>query len=210
MPATTALWICQHCPAQHKSYLDFKRHMARHRKAFSGLAGLECPLCGFTVTDKNNLRSHLNTHTKPLICSLCLRRFARKSGLETHLLKHAQWWKPRCAAPGCQSTAEAQPPPVMPAPCCCGVICPVCGKFLRHKGSLRLHLKIHDPHKDYKCAFCHRKFTQKVNCETHLTQHTGVRHYRCEQGCCERAFATRQAQSAHRKAYLRRTGGVRA
>ena len=203
MQAPTAVWNCQYCPCQQKTYREFQRHVAKHRRAFSALVGLECPVCGSIVKRKCNMRAHLNVHAKPFQCSLCPRRFARKGSLETHLIRHAQGRVFMCAAPGCGSLAAKEP--ATKGPRCCGVHCPVCNKWLKHKGSLKLHLKIHDKRKDHECAICHWQFIQKINLQTHMRQHTGERPYTCKQKCCTKTFASYQAQRAHWLAYVRQT-----
>ena len=66
------------------SIRKMKEHDSRPRRGTS----LECDQCDHVVRYRSDLVVHTRTHTgeKPYQCELCLKKFSRKSDLNTHIL----------------------------------------------------------------------------------------------------------------------------
>ena len=55
---------------------------------------------------------------------------------------------------------------------------------------------IHDGHKDYKCGFCAKSFTQVQHLKTHIhTVHEGHKDHKCEY--CSKSFLTASDMEKH-------------
>uniref|UniRef100_A0A1B0CDW8 C2H2-type domain-containing protein n=1 Tax=Lutzomyia longipalpis TaxID=7200 RepID=A0A1B0CDW8_LUTLO len=65
--------------------------------------------------------------------------------------------------------------------------CPFCGKCVRSKENLKLHVRKHTGERPFVCLFCGRAFGGKSDLTRHLRIHTGERPYHCE--ACGKCFA---------------------
>ena len=74
-------------------------------------------------------------------------------------------------------------------------ICPFCGKCVRSKENLKLHVRKHTGEKPFVCFFCARAFGGKSDLTRHLRIHTGERPYHCEM--CGKSFARADYLSKH-------------
>lgn len=64
------------------------------------------------------------------------------------------------------------------------------------KGTLAVHMRIHNPEPLVVCQICGRTFTHKVAFVNHMkTVHSDLRPFPCTQ--CEKTFKTRQCLRAH-------------
>lgn len=57
--------------------------------------------------------------------------------------------------------------------------CPFCGKCVRSKENLKLHVRKHTGERPFVCLFCGRAFGGKSDLTRHLRIHTGERPYHC-------------------------------
>ena len=73
-----------------------------------------------------------------------------------------------------------------------------CGKKLKTKEILRIHLKTHSSHpKPHKCHFegCSSAFDNRRNLRDHINSHNGVRPFNCE--FCPKRFTTASLRKRH-------------
>ncbi|XP_033226205.1 zinc finger and BTB domain-containing protein 49-like isoform X2 [Belonocnema kinseyi] len=73
--------------------------------------------------------------------------------------------------------------------------CPFCGKCVRSKENLKLHVRKHTGERPFVCLFCARAFGGKSDLTRHLRIHTGERPYHCEM--CGKCFARADYLSKH-------------
>jgi transcription elongation factor Elf1/uncharacterized C2H2 Zn-finger protein len=73
--------------------------------------------------------------------------------------------------------------------------CPFCGKCVRSKENLKLHVRKHTGERPFVCLFCGRAFGGKSDLTRHLRIHTGERPYHCEM--CGKCFARADYLSKH-------------
>ncbi|XP_065087648.1 gastrula zinc finger protein XlCGF8.2DB-like [Ochlerotatus camptorhynchus] len=128
-------------------------HMAIHKQA---KARFPCIHCDKDFTDLNNLRKHVNTHTRELIypCDICGKIFDRTDTLGKHRkIMH--------------SDERNQ-------------ICSICGKGYALKQSLTQHLKsAHSNVKTKECQECGMMFKFSNELKMHIIKHTKERPHPC-------------------------------
>lgn len=78
--------------------------------------------------------------------------------------------------------------------------CPFCGKCVRSKENLKLHIRKHTGERPFVCLFCGRAFGGKSDLTRHLRIHTGERPYHCE--ICGKCFARADYLSKHLTTHL--------
>jgi len=142
----------------------------------------ECETCGLTLTDKNDLRTHLRNHhdeqppnniekaVERFSCQHCKKTFAHKSGLNTHLLTHKGGKKYECK---------------------------VCKKSYYQNGNLQEHMRIHTGEKPFTCEYCSVAFRTSSQLKTHTRCHSGVKPYKCT--VCEKSFPHNNTLKSHLK-----------
>ncbi|XP_037920973.1 broad-complex core protein isoforms 1/2/3/4/5 isoform X2 [Hermetia illucens] len=81
--------------------------------------------------------------------------------------------------------------------------CPFCGKCVRSKENLKLHVRKHTGERPFVCLFCGRAFGGKSDLTRHLRIHTGERPYHCES--CGKCFARADYLSKHLTTHIHNT-----
>ncbi|XP_021695148.1 uncharacterized protein LOC5578376 isoform X2 [Aedes aegypti] len=81
--------------------------------------------------------------------------------------------------------------------------CPFCGKCVRSKENLKLHVRKHTGERPFVCLFCGRAFGGKSDLTRHLRIHTGERPYHCE--ACGKCFARADYLSKHLTTHVHNT-----
>nr|XP_018915640.1 PREDICTED: zinc finger and BTB domain-containing protein 49-like [Bemisia tabaci] len=81
--------------------------------------------------------------------------------------------------------------------------CPFCGKCVRSKENLKLHVRKHTGERPFACLFCGRAFGGKSDLTRHLRIHTGERPYHCEM--CGKCFARADYLSKHLTTHVHST-----
>lgn len=57
--------------------------------------------------------------------------------------------------------------------------CPICGKKVASRETLRNHINIHQKVYRYRCEFCGKGFSSTGMLRGHMAKHTGVKEYCC-------------------------------
>jgi hypothetical protein len=141
---------------------DTKHQMEKHKFGYREM--IACPTCGQLVRS-NNLRSHLQRHSKEMVeCDICHRSY-KKAYIYEHKNKvHCTEKKWKCDQ------------------------CP--DKAFSTKAIMREHLKRHNPSFKRRvkavCTVCDRKFVSKSAHRDHMFIHSGQKRYQCEH--CTAAF----------------------
>ncbi|CAL8111132.1 unnamed protein product [Orchesella dallaii] len=77
-----------HCKICDKYYGAKSRYDDHMRSLHSDERKFACELCGFTCKTSGVLSRHRLTHTKPFVCNVCDRSFARRFTLNSHMNMH--------------------------------------------------------------------------------------------------------------------------
>ena len=149
MPSHTGArtFYCAIC----KVWFRYKSNLLRHQKN-SHASKKTCSTCGKKVRD---LRAHVKQVHKPrdFRCEVCGKEYARRSELNTHVLKHGPpsfecryceklWWTP-------VQRREHENTHTRPYACPdCGYVCSGLQKVERHRS-------VCDGKKDRTCTICH-------------------------------------------------------
>ncbi|XP_075237803.1 uncharacterized protein LOC142334020 [Lycorma delicatula] len=119
-----------------------------------------CNFCQKSFNNKNNLKVHLNTHTKEkkYICNVCQKSFNHKPDLKRHINSH---------------TNEKN------------YVCNFCQKSFHRKHDLYRHINSHTKEKNYICNFCSKSFNESSELHLHFNIHM-EEGYICK--CCQKSF----------------------
>lgn len=192
----TKKFICEHCDMKLKSNKSYKNHIRRkHKEAIEKekvkvkpkvaeendtVTKHECSLCMRKFVKKSTLAAHLKRHETPSsshVCSICKREFKHLAHLDNHIL----------------SVHTRQN----------GVKCDSCPKSFLTKESLDLHKISHQNDKKHRCSFCSKAFNMLSTLRDHLRVHTGEKPFLCPQ--CGKGFT----QNTNLIEHLRRHQGIK-
>nr|XP_061781748.1 zinc finger protein 235-like [Nerophis lumbriciformis] len=170
--------------------------LKKHTRAHAGAATWTCSLCAETFSLQTRMRAHMRTHEKPFACSVCGRKFARKSILKRHTLTHTGE-KP-FACPLCGRGFSQKSCVVSHVRTHTGekpFACSVCGKRFALKACMAVHVRTHTGEKPFGCSVCGEHFSCKSNMNVHMRRHTGEKPFRCP--VCGKCFSSKAFLRTH-------------
>ncbi|KAJ8316365.1 hypothetical protein KUTeg_006379 [Tegillarca granosa] len=158
------------CPKCGKEFKTLGRVNAHVRVVHPKVKAFQCYKCGKCFATNHilnaHLRNHLNSISKPYLCSFCPKRFAQSHSCKQHETIH----KKSDSSFGTYQEKK---------------LCTICHKWivksffnqhlLKHMG---LQLKTH------VCTICNKQFANKHNLMVHNRIHSRVKPFSCEHVIC--------------------------
>ncbi|XP_059204535.1 gastrula zinc finger protein XlCGF57.1-like [Centropristis striata] len=148
-----------------------------------------CSMCEKRFAKKTNLTRHTRYHTgeKPFSCSICDKRFVRKTQLNHHMMTHTKEKPFSCSICDKRFVRKSQlNPHMMTHTKEKPFRCSLCSKGFTGSGDLVRHMRIHTGEKPYSCSVCSKSFTERGNREIHMRIHTGEKPFSCS--VCSKGF----------------------
>ncbi|XP_022257471.1 protein glass-like [Limulus polyphemus] len=120
------------------------------------------------LISQTGITEDISSCTKPNLCRICGRTYARPSTLKTHMRTHSGERPYQCN---------------------------MCNKSFSQAANLTAHIRTHSGEKPFRCLICERKFSQSSSVTTHMRTHSGERPYKC---CmCKKAFSDSSTLTKH-------------
>ena len=171
--AHTKRFSCDQCDM----VFSEKSRLQVHYRIHSGERPYVCEDCGFSCTQKDNLRIHkefkhpkTGKQEKRFKCNICSTTFLTQGNLKRHELTHTKLKE---------------------------FVCETCGKCFRDPGTLRQHTFSHGT-PDYACDICDQKFTSPLYLNRHIVRvhpTDGVQPLTC--GICHKGFSLKHQLEEH-------------
>ena len=171
--AHTKRFPCDQCD----KVFSEKSRLQVHYRIHNGEKPYVCEDCGFSCTQKDNLRIHkefkhpkTGRQEKKFKCNICSATFLTHGNLKRHELTH---------------TNQKE------------YVCETCGKCFRDPGTLRQHTFSHGT-PDYLCDICDQKFTSPLYLSRHMVRvhpTDGVQPLTC--GICHKGFSLKHQLEEH-------------
>nr|CAH0108047.1 unnamed protein product [Daphnia galeata] len=171
----------EQCSSEFQTQRELDNHLKeQHREVEAPYACHHCN-CGKRFHSLNALTTHLRSHTRvgPLMCQWegCSRSFDRPSHLESHLRTHTGDRPFVCHFEGC-------------------------GWAFRTPSKLSRHQRTHKNERPFKCPHqeCHKAYLRSEHLKQHLlSQHRGMKMFRCPVENCGAEFTARSTLYVHAK-----------
>lgn len=175
-----ANYSCHLCPLVFKGRQEYDKHLfSRHRIGKSN--AVPCSICGQILANESSLNSHMNSRHKDASqkqkfeCPHCEKFFFKKTNLEihipTHLPESERPFKCFCGRGFCSRDKLNRHKLEHTDPNKLLSVCNVCGKSMKSKQSLKVHMRIHTGEQPYECNFCKKRFADRGNYRVHMKQH---------------------------------------
>ena len=75
--------------------------------------------------------------------------------------------------------------------------CHICGKVLKKKQNLEVHIAGHSGNEAFQCNICQKKFAHKRYYVAHMNTHAGYKAFQCKQ--CLKPFTFASQLTKHKK-----------
>ena len=162
------------------------------------------------VEDKSNIKLFDDNGDVPsdaesiYKCSECERILPSAGSLEIHLRIHQEQSVIPCTAKNCTATFFTSKQLLdhklsdhgMSKEAAASWTCEECGKVFKRKGCLKMHMKKHNPDKNFVCNDCGKKFKRETGLHFHtLKFHKGILNYSCDE--CGKSEVSPAALSVH-------------
>ena len=130
---------------------------------------------------------YLHENSISITCSICSKKFTRKSQLRKHTAKfHPAAVFQEDSLKGSSKEDESK-----------GALneCPECKAVFKRPSKLAQHMLVHSGVKPYQCDECEKTFARKTNLQLHKRTHTGEKPHACAR--CGRCFSDVSAFRRH-------------
>eukprot|EP00092_Neocalanus_flemingeri_P022137 GFUD01024013.1.p1 GENE.GFUD01024013.1~~GFUD01024013.1.p1 ORF type:complete len:697 (-),score=90.84 GFUD01024013.1:60-2150(-) len=159
-----------------------------HKKAVHGIGitlSFQCDQCSKRFHRKDQLTTHIRTHSESHVCKICGKEFNIKQSWQKHMQSHLGIKACQCVDCGKMFSSER---------CLKDHVaiihnqeirdkfqCDDCGIQFRRKKSLKEHVAIkHLGHKGFPCPECGKSFTRITSLKIHKLTHTNGIPYSCK------------------------------
>lgn len=150
--------VLQEATAEEKQSKTAKKQQPAHDEKRNH----ECTVCNKRFSRRSNLVDHLRLHAdvRPYVCSVCDKSFVQKGNLISHMRTH---------------TLERP------------YACDTCGKAYSQSSALTVHIRSHTNERNYQCDFCYKAFTNASDRRKHERIHDESSQIKCQ--FCNKTFA---------------------
>ncbi|XP_078504816.1 uncharacterized protein LOC144763252 [Lissotriton helveticus] len=168
---STKNWSLCQFPEGEKSFRQ-NLGLSKPFQTFKEERPYQCTMCRKRFIRKSYLITHMRTHTgeRPFQCTQCEKCFSLKKYLVRHRRTHSGERPYQCFE---------------------------CDKSFNLNALLITHQRIHTGERPYQCTECLKSFCQKGHLSRHRKKHTGERPYKCTE--CEKSFFRKEHFTRHQK-----------
>ncbi|XP_055308949.1 zinc finger protein 239-like [Sitodiplosis mosellana] len=176
--------------AAHRKQSAVKRAKKQHK----------CSTCGYVAPTPSYLKSHMFKHTgeKPFPCNICNKRFTKNSNLQTHLKTHPDEYPFSCSV--CLKIFAQNDERLVHEDVCNArhFECHLCKEYsTSNEAHLKVHMRVHNGDRPFRCSFCSKRFTVRSNLKVHLKVHTNPRPIKFQCMVCARYFTKEMEKKQH-------------
>ena len=190
---------CEHCSSVIKGKGSFQAHVKIHSTS------LNCSLCDKVFTRTHQLTKHMNgfhNQGQRVSCTLCTSTFKMKEHLKKHMVyKHSEKDRNKHKCETCHKGFSQEASLYIHKKIHGGerFECSLCEASYSQKFHFKNHLaKAHSVgkfEKRFVCSVCSKKFERKAILQDHMSNHTGIKPYKCD--FCDYKVALRATLTAH-------------